>query len=368
MSTIESLEVQRVVVEKPGNLADFGLEPPRISVSFKATGDPAPKQLFIGRKTPTGADLYAQVAGQPRVFLISGFLEDSLNKTTFGLRDKTALKLEGDAVDTVTIDVTGSPTLAFVRKGTDWRFTKPWDAKADAATVGGIVSKLATAKMSAIETSDPKADMKTFGLDKPQATVTLGAGSTKAQMVFGTKKADGALYARDLSRPLVFTVDATILDDLKKKPDDLRRKDIFEFRAFSALAITVTIGGKTVTFEKQKGAPAKEPNAAPAPDVWKQTKPEAKDADQTKLTDVLTTMSNLRAEKFADKPQATGEELVLSVKFGDDAASAKTEEVRFRKSGTVVHATLAGEGGAAVVSTTEYDRALALIKELAGVK
>jgi hypothetical protein len=222
--------------------------------------------------------------------------------------------------------------------------------------------------MSAIETSDPKADMKKYGLDKPQATVTIGAGSTQAKMVFGSKKDDTNLYARDLSRPIVFTVEPSILEDLKKKPEDLRRKEIFEFRAFSALAVTATVGGKQLTFEKQKGAPPKEPNAAPAPDVWKQTKPEAKDVDQTKLTDVLTTMSNLRAEKFVDVQPSNGEELVLSVKFGDDPASAKTDEVRFRKVGTVVHAMLAGEGGAAVVSTTEYDRALALLKELAGIK
>jgi hypothetical protein len=45
-----------------------------------------------------------------------------------------------------------------------------------------------------------------------------------------------------------------------------------------------------------------------------------------------------------------------------------TETVRFRKSGKVVHAMLAGEGGALVVSTTDFDRALALIKELTGSK
>ena len=78
----------------------------------------------------------------------------------------------------------------------------------------------------------------------------------------------------------------------------------------------------------------------PRPDLWKQTKPAAKDVDQTKITDLLTTLSNLRAETFADKPFATGEELVVTVKFGDDPAAQTTEEVRFRKSGGVVHATL----------------------------
>jgi hypothetical protein len=52
------------------------------------TGEARPKKLLVGNKTPTGGDLYARVDGQPRVFLISAFQEDSLNKTPFGLRDE----------------------------------------------------------------------------------------------------------------------------------------------------------------------------------------------------------------------------------------------------------------------------------------
>ncbi len=135
----------------------------------------------------------------------------------------------------------------------------------------------------------------------------------------------------------------------------------------------MTLAGKTFVFEKQK-APAATPAPSPAagaeppatpPDVWKQTKPAAKDLDQTKITDLLTTMSNLKAEKFAEKAFTSGEDLGFSATFGDPATK---EQVRFRKSGDVVQAILSGDSGAAVVSTTDYDRVLALIKELAGIK
>ena len=368
LTTLDTLEVQRVVVENPASAAEYGLDPARIAVSFKAAGEPAPKKLLIGNKTPTGGDLYARVDGQPRVFLISAFQEDSLNKTPFGLRDKTALKFERDAADSITIDVPGSPAVAFAKKGTNWRFSKPWDAKADFGTVDGLVGRLFMTKMASIEATDGTADLKKYGLDKPQATVTLGAGSTSARLAIGAKKEEGHLYARDLSRPMVFTIDSTLLDDLKKKPEDLRKKEVFEFRAFAATSLSLTLGGKALTFDKQKAPAPKDANAPPAPDVWKQTKPDARDADQGKLTDLLTTLSNLRAEKFADKPFTAGEELAITVKSGDDPANPTTEEVRFRKSGGVVHAMLPGEGGALVVSTVEFDKALAIVKELAGIK
>ena len=367
LSTLDSLEIQRVVDEHPATPAEFGLAPARLTVAFKGAKDAAMKRLEIGKKTPTGGDLYARIEGQPRVFLISAFLEDSLNKTTFGLRDKTALKFERDGADALTIDVTGSPAVAFTKKAGNWRFTKPWDAKADTNGVDGLVGKLSSTRMTAIETADGTKELTKYGLDKPQAVVTIGVGSTQAKLALGSKKADGGLYARDLSRPVVFTVDTTLLDDLKKKPDDLRKKDVFEFRSFSAQGFDIALGGKNYTFAKQKGPAPKDANAAPAPDVWKLIKPDAKDVDQGKVNDFLTTMSNLRAESFADKALTGGEEVVLTARFGDEK-SPTTETVRFRKSDKAVHATLAGETGALVVSTTDFDRAIAIIKELTGGK
>ena len=367
ISSLETLEIQRVVSDNPPNAGEFGLEPARISVGIKKAGEATPARLQLGRKTPTGSDVYARLEGQPRVFLISGFVEDSLNKTTFGLQDKTALQFERDVVDAISVDATGSQALAFAKKGDDWRFTRPYDAKADAATIDGMIGRVATARMTSIEAKDGTADLKKYGLDKPQATVTIGSGSSAARLAFGAKKDDTNLYARDLSRPLVFTVEPALLEEFKKKPEDLRRKDVFEFRSFSAVGAALTVGGVVYEFEKQKGAKPADPNA-PVPDVWKLIKPAAKDVDQTKLADLLTTLSSLRAESFTEKVMTSGDDVVVRVKFGDDPATAKTEEIRFRKSATAVHAILPGEGGAAVVSLSEFDRALALVKELAGVK
>jgi hypothetical protein len=326
-------------------------------------------QLQVGKKTPAGSDLYARVDGQQRVFLISGFQESSLNKTAFSLRDKTILKFERDAADTLTVEKEGSPTLAFAKKGNDWRLTKPYDAKAESNAVDGLVGKLAQLRMTAIETADGTKDLKKYGLDKPQATATVGTGSSRATLALGSKKDDGTLYARDLSRPAIFTVEGSLLDDLTKKADDLRKKEIFEFRAFNAHSIEFTYAGKTFAFEKQKGqAPAAGADqSAPPADVWKQTKPEAKDADQTKLTDLMTTLSNLKADKFVEKPLTSGEEFSFTATFGNPESLQK-ETVKFRKSGNEAQAMLTGESGAAVVSTTDYDRAIAIVKGLAGIK
>jgi hypothetical protein len=366
VSTIEALERQRVIAENPTSVASFGLEPPRFVVGFKTAGDATPKRLQVGKRTPTGGDLYARVEGDPKIFLISSYLEDSLNKTTFNLRDKTVLAFNREGVDSLSIEAKGSTPVSFAKKESTWRIAAPLDAKADFSTVDGLVSRIGQARMKEIESSAGDADMKKYGLDAPQATITIGAGSTRATLALGAKPEgdDASIYARDLSRPLVFTVDATLLDDVKKTPADFRAKDLFEFRSFSATSADFTLNGQTATFAKEKPAGTEQASAV---EVWKLTKPAAKDVDQTRATDLLTTLSNLRAESFVDTPVASGDELVVVARF-TDAGAAHEDRATFRKSGSVVHAILPGEPGAAVVLTADYDKVVSLLKELAGLK
>jgi hypothetical protein len=385
-STLESTEVQRVLDEQPKSVKDFGLEPARFSVAFRQTGETAMRRLDIGAKNPTGSDLYARVDGQPRLLLLSSSIEDSLNRTTFNLRDKTVLKFDRTGADMLKIDPPGGPSMAFARKGDLWRFTAPVDTRADFSAVDAVVQQVFAAKMKAIisATEPNAADMKKYGLDKPQAAATVGVGSTRATLAIGGKMDDTSFYARDVSRPTVFTVEAGLLDGLKKKSDDLRVKDAFEFRTFTALNVDVTLDGKAFTYAKVKAPPPPEKKdekdakdkpkdatppepAPPAADIWKQLKPAAKDVDQTKFTDLLTDLSNLKADKFTEKPFTSGQELIIVAKFGD-ATSPKEERVTLRKSGDVVHAIRAGEPGAAIVPTADFDKIVKQLKELADIK
>lgn len=370
VSAVSTVESNRTVDEHATALSGYELEPPRTRVTVRLNGESAAKQLDLGTKTPTGADLYARVDGQPKVFLLGSFLEDQLNRTTFDLREKSVLKFDRDKADLLKIEAGGSQALTLVKKSSEeWRLSAPVDGKADFSAVDGIVSKLSQAKMKSVAAQDLGSDAKKYGLDKPQAVATVGAGSARATLDIGAKAPDGTLYAKDAARPLVFTVEASLLDDVKKKPDDVRQKMLFEFRSFTALSMDVVHGAETVSFVKETATPpAKDASQSSVPtETWKQTKPAAKAVDQTKMTDLLVNIANLKADSFVDRAATGGEDYTVSVRFGE-AKSPKDERVTFRKSGSTVHAIRQGEPGAAVISTADFDKVVSGLKELTGGK
>jgi len=215
-----SLEVSRVVDEQPPSLAEYGLERPRITASFT---DAAGKQhtLLIGNKTPAGGDLYAKLADSPRVFLIGAWLEETFNRSRFDLRDKRVLTFASDAVGSLAL-TSGNRTTILVRRSGAWTMTAPSEGPADDAAVDALVGRLASEKMLSI-VDDPAA--VDTGLARPSGSVAITAGPTRAVLELGGPAGEGRVYARGSSRDLVFTVDASLLDEIRKSPDAFLKKD-----------------------------------------------------------------------------------------------------------------------------------------------
>jgi hypothetical protein len=357
-SNLSSLEVQRVVDEQASDYKQYGLDPPRLDVTFKAGGQD--RHLLIGQKTPTGTDLYARLADKPRVFLISSYLDATFNKSTFDLRDKTVLKIDREKVDKVDV-ATSERTLKFTKSGSDWHMAAPVDTRADFSAVEGIIGRLNTAQMKAITAADG-GDLKEYGLDTPAVTVHLGSGSSQAGLVIGKSAGEGVVYAKDVSRPMIFTIESAIADELKKPADDFRIKDLFDARSFNTTRVEVARAGQTTAYEKSK-SPGK--GTEPPKDVWKQVAPASKDVDAAKVDALLTALTNARATSFVDKSTPTGldtPELAVTLKYED---GAKQEHVTFGRKGSDAFARRDPDGGAAKIDASTLD---AIVKALDALK
>ena len=191
-------------------LGPHGLQPHAAAASrwtFKAAGKD--HKLLIGRKTPPGSDLYARVDDQKRVVLIPSFVDTTFNRTTFDLRDKAVLTVNRDEIGSLAChDAVEHDALRKGRSG-EWKLAQPVAARADFSAVEALVSRLTTLQMKSI--AAPQAtDFAQYGLDKPAATVTIGSGSSQATLAIGKSSGEGAVYARDLSKPVVVTVESAL--------------------------------------------------------------------------------------------------------------------------------------------------------------
>jgi hypothetical protein len=356
MSSLSSLEVQSIVDENPPDLKEYGLAQPRLEVSFKAGGEQ--RTLHIGQKTPPGSDLYARRANETRVFLIPSYLDSTFNKKPFDLRDKSVLKVDREKLDTLEVSAAGR-TMRFVKADGEWRMTQPAPARADFGAVDSLVGRLSGLQMKSLAAAEA-ADPKPYGFDTPVATVRLGSGSSLATLVFGGTADAGGVYARDASRPAVFTVEGGLVDELKKEPDEYRQKDLFDARAFNSTRIEIVRAGQTHTLEKTKS----KNKDGQDEERWRQTAPQARDVDQAKADALASAITSARAAGFAPAGAKTGldrPELTIAIKYEE---GRKEERVAFARSGGDVYAQRAGDASVARLDAAALDAIVKALEEL----
>ncbi len=355
-ATLSSLEINRVLDEGPVDLEPFGLAAPAIEIGVAADGGNGRQRLLIGDETPTGSDRYAKLDASDRVFLIPGYHRTTLNKTTFDLRDKTLLDFDRDALDRLEV-MSGERTIGLARDGDDWRLAEPLEAAADFGTVEGLIGSLGSGRMRAVASESPAA-LGEYGLDAPAYTVSLHAGSATATLHVGAEAEDGTYYAHDAARPLVFTVDTSLVTNLERGADEYRRKDLFAFRAFNASRLEVQRGDDTVVFEK-RAAPVTEADED-GEDTWELAAPESGGVPHDAMDDLLSKLSGLRAASFVASREEAGigpEQVAATVRarFGDDDTE---EQVIVWRSGEETFAVSGDEPGAARIDSQAFDDAL----------
>jgi len=354
-SNLSSVEIQRVIDENAPDLKEFGLDSPRVEVAFKANGQQ--HRLQLGQKTPAGSDVYAKLPDSKRVFLIPSYLDSTFNRSTFDLRDKSVLKVDREKVDSMEV-ATKDHTLRFEKKNGEWQIAQPAAGRAEFGAVDGLVSRVSGVQMKSIV---PDAtDLKKYGLDKPVATVRLGSGSSQAALAIGSAAESGTVYAKDLSRPAVFTIESSLADDLKKDASEYRQKDLFDARSFNTTRLEIVHNNQTTVFEKTKvkNKDGKEE------EKWKQTAPTAKDVDAAKVEALISAATGARATGFVDSTAKTGlekPELTLAFKYDE----GKEERVAFARAKDTAYAARAGSPGAAKVDTAVID---SIVKALGDVK
>jgi hypothetical protein len=356
-NALAGLDVTRVVDENPTDVKDYGLDAPSTEITFKSNGGNPSGKLLIGKKTATGGSLYARKDDEKRVVLIGEFNSTTFNKSTFDLRDKAIVTFDRSKVDGLDV-VLDKSSFELAKKEGDWSMVKPIVARADTSAADGLVTSVESLQVkSIVGPSATPDDLKRYGLDKPSAVVNLHLGSDRTSIVVGGPAGEDTVYAKDASKPDIFTIQKTAADDLKKTANDYRRKDMFDMRAFTATHIEVTRAGKTTAWDKVKGT------GENAVDTWKRVSPSAGEPDKDKFGAFVAALADIRATEFVDSKAKTGLDnpaATIVVKFDE---GKKEDRVNVSKSGADAYASRPDDPGASKIDASKLDEALKSIDE-----
>ena len=75
VSLLTSAKSVEVVAENSTDLAQFGLDHPKAVITIEAPDKPQPIKIAFGNENPTHTAIYAQLEGNPKVFLLGQNIE-----------------------------------------------------------------------------------------------------------------------------------------------------------------------------------------------------------------------------------------------------------------------------------------------------
>jgi len=228
VQNLSNLASDRLIEEKPAQLAAYGLATPAEQITVTRKGGKT-DTILLGDDVPTGSGTYAKLASDPRVFTVASFVKTGVDKGSKDLRDKRLLHFNSDKLTGVTVTAKGSG-FAFAKNAQgDWQVVKPSAMRADAQQVDDLVRKLKEAKMDVnLSEADTAAMVKTFATAAKVATVTTAdsAGSETLEVRKGKEK---DYYAKSSSVDGVYKTTAELGEGLDKSVDVFRNKKLFDF-------------------------------------------------------------------------------------------------------------------------------------------
>ncbi|HJU28432.1 MAG TPA: DUF4340 domain-containing protein, partial [Candidatus Binataceae bacterium] len=247
-------------VDKPSDLAPFGLAKPVVVVSAYDKDDKALPQITVGRDTPVGNSTYIMAGNKPDILLVANSFPAQVNKSVNDLRSRVLLAMKPEEVRRIVLDEGVGKTLELEKKGSQWMISKPRPYAADNAAVKQLLDALTNARISEFP-SNASSDLNEYGLANPSFRVALYGDKNKEESVlFGFKQPQAdkdAIYIRrgeGSDRP-VATVYQDVFTAADKDFDDLRDKTVLVFNPSDV--DRATIAGGPISEVLERGANGK---------------------------------------------------------------------------------------------------------------
>ncbi len=282
---LTDLEIQRSFTPTD-SLSKYGLSDPPLKIDFRESNGSS-HSVELGNKDFSNSAVYAVVDGSKQIDMLSPSLFDDANKPVSQLRDRSIVDLNGAQLTALTLsDSNGHFSLTKVKAG--WEISSPRQLLADSSVIDGLVSSLSSNKFTDV-VSETATDPAKYGLVHPNVTIDATAQEGKQFHLVLSKKGND-YYGRDLSRSLIFSIDAPVYNSFDKTFFDLRDKSILQLDPTTVETVTVQNDNGTMECSLGKN------------DQWSMVEPVADKGKQIQSWKILDPLQNTRATNIYDAP------------------------------------------------------------------
>ena len=308
-------------LEKNGQkLADYGLDSPKLTVTFTSGDSGRPVTLWLGDTTKVDKRLYLLSPDRERIHVVGRALADSLSLPLAQLRADTLLTIPVFEARSLSIRTasSGAP-VRLRREGTRWLFETPIIARASKTALD-----LAIGELNALHAANfaPPAPAAALPSAAPALRVTLEGNNRRETLFIGDALGSTAIpagtatapdieyYAQLEGRAALFTITAPaqLLDKLRNAQETLREKQILDFEPRAVTAVTLTAPNMPpLTLQRLESAAS-----APADAAWQIVRrgdggqgPQTLPASRAAVQRLLDQLRLLAAKNFqSDAPAA----------------------------------------------------------------
>jgi len=226
LSTLRSLRAVDFPDDNPSDLALYGLDSPRLTITLYIGKDNAEKRILIGKENDK-KEIFVQGSGRPTIYTVSEWVYRDLNKSLGDFRDKTVLAFDRDKATAVDLHRQDGGHVRLVQgKDKKWSI-EGGDGKPLETAISQYVSDLHDLKGHEIIADSP-ADLAPFGLDRPLLKITvLGEdGKPTGTALLGAREAAGKREYTGMAEggPTVFLVRDYLFTRLDKQAKDFVEK------------------------------------------------------------------------------------------------------------------------------------------------
>jgi hypothetical protein len=267
------------------NLAEFGLEPPRLTLTI--TGKDGPVTVLLGGESPTKESVYLQVVGKPNVYVVAHSVQDRLNQSLPDLRDRSVLDFLANDVARFELK-SAERVIELAKTDGRWRILQPLNARANQTKVSELLNDLSLLRVQNFVSDDPQ-DVVTYRLNEPVREVSIwkNGEADAATLLIGQPVSNDVanVYAKRKGGDAIFTINNTSLSKLELQPNDLRDSNVVDFSPADVHGLVVQRGANQIALARTNG-------------TWQITAPFRGPAEESEVSALLSRLTGLSIQEF----------------------------------------------------------------------